>query len=437
MKKNLFNIKTNLTSRIQGISGELFWICLGQFAVVLGGIFGVRLLTYKLTPSSYGELALGMTVATVAQQIIFGPLGQSFLRFFAPAHENGQLNVYIKTAKILLIKSTAVIVFIAIALIAGLFLTGSIKWIWLFFFAFLFCLFSNYNSILDGVQNAARQRKIVALHQGVGLWLRFLIAVGLINLLGAYSYIAMLGYFIASMLIFISQLIFFEKKIAKLTLASEKISDDISIKYTKKMNDYAWPFSVWGLFTWAQLISDRWALQAFTTARDVGLYTVVYQFGYYPIMMASGLMTQLIVPVLFNRAGSGDDADRTANTLRLNNFIICAVFMIMVMLILLIGIFHKQIFSLVVAPQYRSVSSLLPLLVLSGGLFCIGQIAALRFMIKNQTQRLIYPKVVTAIIGVLLNYIGAYFYGLIGVIVAGIIFSLIYTIWIFVMHYDN
>lgn len=186
MKKNLFNIKTDLTSRIQRISGELFWICLGQLAVVLGGILGVRLLTYKLAPSSYGELALGMTIATVAQQIIFGPLGQSLLRFFAPAHEHGQLNTYIKTAKILLIKSTAIIIFIAIVLIAGLFLTGSIKWIWLFFFAFLFCLFSNYNSILDGVQNAAI---IGVLLNCIGAYFYGLIGVIVAGLIFSLTYI--------------------------------------------------------------------------------------------------------------------------------------------------------------------------------------------------------------------------------------------------------
>jgi O-antigen/teichoic acid export membrane protein len=37
---------------------------------------------------------------------------------------------------------------------------------------------------------------------------------------------------------------------------------------------------------------------------------------------------------------------------------------------------------------------------------------------------------VSAVIGVLLNYLGAYFYGLSGVIIAGIVFPLIYLIWI-------
>ncbi|MCX5694871.1 MAG: hypothetical protein NT014_07145, partial [Candidatus Omnitrophica bacterium] len=135
--------------KIKKLTTELVWICLGQLIVVAGGIFGVRLLTYRLSASVYGDLEIGMTTVMVAQQIIFAPLGQSFLRFFAPAHGENQLDLFIKAVKSLLTKGTILIVIIAIISIIGLFLIGYTKWLWLFSLAFIYSLFSGYNIVLD------------------------------------------------------------------------------------------------------------------------------------------------------------------------------------------------------------------------------------------------------------------------------------------------
>lgn len=421
--------------RVKRISAELAWICFGQLMVAAGGVFGVRLLTYRIGPSVYGDLAIGMTVAVLAQQIIFSPLGQSFLRYFSSAYKDGRLNVYIKTAGFLLAKAAILIVIIAVILIMGLFFTGHTKWIWLFSLALLYSLFSGCNIVLDYVQNAARHRKIVALHQGAGQWLDFLIPVGLIVLWGPYSFIAMLGYVVASAIILRSELRFFRSKIAVLGAATaEKASIDTVNRYAKTILAFAWPLSAWSLFTWAHFVSGRWALLSFTSIRDVGLYSVLYQFGYYPIIMVSGIASQMITPVLFSRAGSGDDPVRVTDTIKTNSIFIAATVVITIVFVAFSHTFHKELFSLVVAPEYRSVSYLLPLLVLSGGLLAIGQMTNITFFVKANTQVLIYPKIVTAVFGVLLNYLGAYFYGLIGVVVAGVIFSLVYLFWIIIVY---
>jgi len=424
-----------MTLRFKKLSAELVWICLGQLMVVTGGIFGVRLLTYRLSASLYGDLDISMTTVMIVQQIIFTPLGQSFLRFFAPAYGEGRLNLFIKAVKLLLTKGTAIIIIIAVISTIGLFVFGYTKWLWLFPLAFIYSLFSGYNIILDYIQNAARQRKIVALHQGIEQWLHFFIPVGLIVLWGHYSSIVMFGFIIASVIILVSQLRFFQSKIAaSVVMTNETVPVEILNKYTKQIFDYAWPFSIWGLFAWAQLASSRWALLSFASIKDVGLYAVLYQFGYYPIVVVSGLASQFATPVLFGRVGSGNDADRVADTIRLNNLLILVAVIATVIFVALAWIFHQKIFSLVVAPEYRLVSSLLPWLVLSGGLLAIGQMINIVFLVKTNTQILIYPKIVTAIIGVMLNYLGAYFYGLIGVVIAGIAFPLIYLIWIAAMY---
>jgi len=78
---------------------EGFWIVLGQVMMVTGSLVGVRLLTELLSPSSYGELALGMTIATLVNQTILGPLGGGVTRFYAPAIEYGDLSGYLNAAR--------------------------------------------------------------------------------------------------------------------------------------------------------------------------------------------------------------------------------------------------------------------------------------------------------------------------------------------------
>jgi len=59
----------------------------------------VRVLTGLLTSAEYGELALGMTLAILVGQTLFGPLGQGATRFYAPAVEKSALNVFFNNSR--------------------------------------------------------------------------------------------------------------------------------------------------------------------------------------------------------------------------------------------------------------------------------------------------------------------------------------------------
>jgi O-antigen/teichoic acid export membrane protein len=412
------------------LGGELFWVGLGQAIAALGAVVGVRLLTGVLPPHVYGELALGMTIATLVQQTILSPLSGASLRFFAPAREANQLRYYFHGVSKLLSQGTVLLVTVAGALSMGLWISGHGKWLGLTISAFLFALLSGYSSVLDGMQNAARQRVVVAWHGGLASWLRFLTAVALIGVLGAFSQVAMFGYALASVVVLGSQFWFFRRQIYSLTTVQPTIVSSDYESWTKQMRNYAWPFATWGLFTWAQMASDRWALQMFTTTSDVGMYAVLYQLGYYPITLLSVLVMQLITPVLFSQGGDGSDSARMQSVRRLNNLLILGTLFLTVLGTLSVFLFHQLIFLLLVAPEYHGISFLLPWMVLSGGIFASGQVASLLLMTNVNTQHLIAPKIVTALLGVVLNFVGAYALGLQGVVFVNLLFSVVYCMWI-------
>lgn len=430
MRPKVFAMSNPAFARFQKLGHEFFWVGLGQTIAALGGIVGVRLLTNVLDPTSYGELALGMTVATLVQQLALGPLSGAFLRFFAPAQEANQLGAYLQGVRVLLGRVTIILLAVGGLFSLGLWAFSHVEWSALVLAALVFSLLSGYNAALNGMQNAARQRVIVAWHQGLGQWLRFLMAVALMAVLGAFSSVAMMGYALAFVVMLGSQIVFFRRKILPLSAFQPVVEPGDVGDWTRKMRSYAWPFATWGLFTWAQLSSDRWALQTFGVTSDVGLFAVLYQLGYYPITLLSGLVVQLISPILFSRAGDGADQSRLDHTLRLNSLLVLGAVLLAVLGTILVFSLHKRIFSLLVAPEYRIVSSFLPWMVLSGGLFASGQAASLLLMTDLDTRGLIVPKIVTALLGVLLNFAGAYWFGLRGVVFASIAFSLMYFVWI-------
>src|ERR1035437_8374295 len=199
--------------RIRRLSKEGAWIVLGQATAVLGSLASVRLLTELLDPAAYGELALGMTVASLVNQTVLGPLSNGITRFYAPAQERGDLRSYLSAVRGLVLAATAVIAVMTLLSGAGLLIAGRMESIAIASAALIFAGLSGYNSIRSGIQNAARQRSIVALHLGIESWARFLLAAALLLWLGATSTVAMVGYALGVTLVLGSQYMFFRKTI--------------------------------------------------------------------------------------------------------------------------------------------------------------------------------------------------------------------------------
>jgi O-antigen/teichoic acid export membrane protein len=405
------------------------WIALGQAAAVLGALVGVRILTGVLPPDAYGRLALGMTVATFVNQTVLGPLSSGATRFFAPAREAGTLGSYLIAVKDLLLRATGGVILIASVLCLGFVALGRAEWIGLGLAALCFALLSGYNGVLNGMQNAARQRAVVALHQGLASWARFLLAAGFVVWLGGRSTTAMLGYALAILIVLASQGWFFRRTLASYCDVRQRTPSHAH-GWKTDLLAYAWPLAIWGIPTWARLASDRWALQMFSSTEDVGRYAVLYQLGCYPVMIVTSLMVQLVYPVFFQRAGDASDASRLQHVYRLNRRLTAGTLLLTAVVALLVYGLHDGIFRVLVASQYRAVSALLPGMVMAGGLYATGELAAVSLLSGMNTRALLAPKIVSAVAGVLLNVLGAAWWGTPGVVGAAVFAAGVYLVWV-------
>ena len=392
---------------------------------MVGALVGIRLLTELLDPVAYGQLALAMTAVMLLEQTTLGPLGHGVVRFFAPAVESRDLAGYLVSAlRLVALVSIGVGAILAAAGIVFLFQEYT-QWFWLFVAACALALIGGYNAIMAGIQNAARHRKVFALHQGLDSWLRFLTAALLITLLGPTSTVAIFGYVLATCLLLIPQFGLFYKLIIRQADWTSPQSE-----WRKKIFSFSWPFAVFGVFSWGQIASGRWALEGYGTTEDVGLYAVLFQLGFYPVFVAVSTAIQFLAPMFYGRAGDASDARRTATVQRMSwNFsVFCLI--ASVCLFLIAYMFHAEIFRIFVAAEYASVSYLLPWVMLSSGIFAAGQAIALNLMSRLETRIMVSVKVVTALLGIAANVIGAYLYGVRGIVIAGFVYAVPHSLWL-------
>ncbi len=416
--------------QIQRLGFESFWIIIGQALAAVGGIVGVRLLTGVLNPGIYGELALAMTVVALVQTTLLAPLGRTFMRYFAPSREKEELQSFLQGAKRYLVEATAAIL-IGVAIVA-LFLvfSGQVALLGLLFTGTAYTLFSGYSLAIEGMQNAARQRVIVAWHRGLRVWLQFLFAFAIVNRTAATSTAAMTGYALSATIVFVSQYAFFRLKIQSLSQKQPPGSREVYKNILGQMRAYAWPLMTWGIFVWLRASSDRWAIQTFGTTYEVGLFEVLFQLGFYPVSLGLGLVIQLVNPVLFEMAGNATDPLRMQRVRKLNHMVLILTLLVTGAGVLLSYFLSDWVFSLFAAPEYQQVSWLMPWMVLSAGLFIAAQVAGQLAAVCFQTKALLAPQIGVGILGVSASFAAAYLWGLPGVVAAGIVVGLIQLLWV-------
>ena len=414
----------NIFNKYSGYFKEGAWVILGQILSFLASLYGVKILTRKMLPEEYGILSLSLTYVALLSQVLFAPLSAGSTRFYIIAKEKNELKKYARTLKYFLTIFSAISLVVTLIIGIVLVFISKSNLICILAYTFIFSITSGINLIFTSIQIAARQRSLVAIIQGVDSWSRYLIAIFLIIIFGAFTTSVISGYVASSILILFIQFYYLKNIISFNGVARDKI-------WEKKIWEYIWPFISWGLFTWAQISSDKWSLAIFSTPKNVGLYTALYQIGYFPISVITGFGIQLLTPIFFQRAGDGVDLEKVkvvnimASKINVIGLIITCITFLFSLL------FHSQIFNIFFHNHdYLQVSYLLPWLILSGGIFACAQALSLEMMSKMQTSNLAIIKIATALIGIVMNIIFAYFFEIRGVVFSSLIFSILFFFWI-------
>ena len=154
--------------KLTRVAPEAAAVGAGQVMAALASIASIRILTELLRPEDFGKLAVAFTVAALPQLFVLSPIGMACVRYYAPSCEGGYVAAFVRSMLTLCGAGTLVLAVIGAAAWAGLLASGRSAWIPDLRAAMVYAWLGSVSSLLDGVQNAGRQRVIVALHQGAG-----------------------------------------------------------------------------------------------------------------------------------------------------------------------------------------------------------------------------------------------------------------------------
>jgi O-antigen/teichoic acid export membrane protein len=416
--------------RWRALGKEASWVLIGQAAAGAGSLVGVRILTGILSPAVFGELALGLTVVMILQYCYAGTSAAA-MRFFVPALEKGQFAEYLRAAwRMQHFRSVLLVPLIGLATLI-LATTAKGSHFSLALAALALAVVTSYGTFIDALQNAGRQRAIVALHQGLGSWLRLGSAVLLFVLVDASAASVLWGFAWGAVLTVGSQYVFYRRiKQTILPVAAGNGAIEPPRQWQAMMAGFASPYVVWSVPAWLQFASDRWALDWFGSPVEVGVYAAFCQLAFLPINTFSQLVTQTAMPILFARAGDLTSPSRVTSSRSLNGKLIVLLGSWMLLCTAAALMLQVPIGHLLLDARYHGSLHLLPLFVLSAGLFVTAQLLELNIITANQTTRLIWPKSVVSILACAAYCLGACSYGMVGVIWAGIIARIGFLVWI-------
>lgn len=415
-----------LIRRGKRLTREFSIVVAGQLGVAFVSLAGLRLLTTLLVPAEFGRVALGISIATLFQQVVFGPIAVATLRYAGTAYDDSDLQGFLRSVDRLLAQGVAVSV--AAAAVAGLVVLalGLYHWLTLGVFCVWFASASGVFTTQLSIDASLRNRGWVAALQACSEAARYLVAGVFVVLLGAHNAVVVMAGFAAALTLAALIQIARTRRSPVATPTSPQEWRPVLLRFAK-------PLALTGGVTWSQMTSDRWSLNAVMSTADVGVYSAVYQIAVAPFSLFGSMIQQLLGPIVFRIAGTGADRDRVRESHVQVMLAVSVLLVLSAIAVLATWQFHAAIFRLLVGPAFSQYSYMLPIGVMAGGLLAAGQVVATTVMSRGETRHLVVPKAVTSVIGLILNILGARYFGVLGVLMANVAFSLLYFVWMLII----
>jgi O-antigen/teichoic acid export membrane protein len=406
---------------------DTFWVITGKVINIIGALALIKLLTTMLSTAEYGMLALALTGFGLVTQLLMGPIGQAIGRFYSHSIYEGGGKEFSYVALKLLRKIAIIVVIACLALILFLNLINQQDLILLIIYICIYSYIFGVSDILNGLHNLARNRKTWVATTSVESLLKILIAFLLLENLGQTPEVVLTALILSSLFTLAYQA-FNIKKLSKYNFEKE----GSFTSWKSEISSLAVKAALWGPVVWLQQSSDRWSLQYFSGSHEVGLYAVLYQVSYAPMILVGGAIATLITPYLYDRSHTLSSRYK----FMFLTILVFTLFSALVAEFFLVGMLLPSL----VSREYLVIAEYVPLMILAGGLWASGDILIINLLGQMKSGAVLYIKVLSSIFGILINILGAKYYDVIGVVYAQIMYCGIYAgfsyLWIS-LHYSK
>lgn len=259
-----------------------------QAIPALMGLVAVPVLTRLFLPVDYGNYVLVMATISVLSTVV-GWLGMSVIRFYPEYERDGRLDDLFDTiVGWLFITVTALAVLYIVSLFLAKTAIGSQLYHMMFIGTVVFALTSAFEVLL----NFLRAKRWAGWYSGFSIWRNTAglgIGIGLVLSFG-FGIEGLLWGSAMSMALVLPLL-------WKFTIGRFPRIANFSAELTKKMAGYSFPLVVGNLAAWILSLSDRYILEFFRGAHEVGIYSASYAISEKGILLLTSLFLLASGPI--------------------------------------------------------------------------------------------------------------------------------------------
>jgi O-antigen/teichoic acid export membrane protein len=394
-----------------------------QALAALGQIIGVRLLTEAVSPAVFGEVTLVVGMSMLATSVLVNPTMQALLRYYPEYAQTGDASPVERTALRQIIRASAY----AIPLSAPLAIVGvAAGWVNVGVLVLLFIL-----TTVDGmrllrttVMNASRQHHRYGVWQIGEAWGRPLLAYGATIWLGVHAEIV-LGAFIVTSLVLYGVMGLLPDSRSTATPSREFNESDL----LRKFQTYGWPLIPLGLVGWISGMADRYMIGGMLSAQNVGMYAAAYGLASRPMLMLSTMAETAVRPLYYSAIACQDLPGGRKYLLAWFAVVASAG----TAACMFFALFHQQIADLLLGPDFREASYLMPWIAAGYGLLALYHISARVCLGHDAPQAVTVTEAAGALLAIVIGFIFIQAYGLWGAAVAVPIYygvQLIGSVWL-------
>ena len=412
--------------------GEGAWVLAGRVLSVLAAFVGVRLLTEYLPPSVYGQVSLLLGVSGLVNLIVCMPFNQAVFRFSPEMAQSGHLHALRQTIGGTLIRRTAILV-LALALVGAIyaaFTKGSYTVMAMLGLSLAAEVLQTFE---QNLLSAARRQRVVAIWLVVNDWLRPLLAVAAVVLLGESASAVFLGNFVAvaGILVFLYAISFSFEGLEPAARSSDSSNTDPSlpVDVRQQIKSYASPLVLLGVVAWVHSLGDRYILERMIGLREVGIYVAAYGLTQKPFAMAEGVFQQTLQPA-YNQAVSASNGILEKRLFRIWLGLMTGVVVFGCVCIYLLKGWAVRI---LLAEEYRSSVSLMPWLGVGFACLAIAHVFEFRLYSLKRTQFVLLGQTIGAVASLIVLFPMISTWGLMGAALACPIYYTVYMIAMMVL----
>lgn len=261
-----------------------------QITLAIVGFIAIPILTRLFLPADFGMCVLVMATVYVLALII-GWLSMSIIRFYPAYERDNKLEEFYSSAIKLLLLSVAAL---ATVFLIVLFLLKSYVSAQLYHLMLIGTLLFILTASFQVLQHFLMARRQLGWYTGLSIWsITAALGIGIVFVMGLhYGVEGLLWGAVLSLAVALPLL-------WKVAVTGKDVlrAKGISVELTKEMAKYGFPLVVANLAAWILSLSDRYMLEFFRGAQEVGIYSASYAVSEYSILLVASLFMYASWPI--------------------------------------------------------------------------------------------------------------------------------------------